>query len=83
MTPTRTSACNIVLGVPRDWNTEADGDCVALPIHADAVRCLMHSYWKPSEQDISNILAGQPIRLTVFGPAHPPVAVAVTAGAED
>ncbi len=83
MQPVHTDACNVVFKAPDDWNTEIDGECVDLPIHADIALGVLHSYWQPSEQDIANILAGLPIRLTVFGRGHPPVAIAVSAGIED
>ena len=37
------------------------------------------TYWQPSEQDIANILAGHLVCLSVFGRAHPPVAITVEA----
>ncbi|CAN7611381.1 hypothetical protein LJR034_004684 [Caballeronia sp. LjRoot34] len=83
MQPIRTDACNTQLGAPRDWDESKDGECCALPIHRDAARQVMHSFWQPSEQDIANIIAGVPIRLTVIGTGHPPVAINVTRGIED
>jgi hypothetical protein len=82
MQPVRTDACNAVFVAPADWHVEIDGECVDLPIHADITLGVMHSYWQPSEEDIANILAGLPIRLTVFGRSHPPVAIAVSIGTE-
>lgn len=81
MQPLRTAECNVLLGAPSDWDENTDGECVALPIHQNGV--YMHSFWQPSEQDIANILAGVPIRLTIVGGAHPPVAINVTSGTED
>lgn len=38
----------------------------------------MRTYWQPSEEDISNILAGGVVELTVFGRTHPVIAMKVT-----
>jgi hypothetical protein len=78
----KTQHTNMVLGAPKDWDEERDGTCVGLPIHIDLERGVMYSFWQPSEQDIANILAGVPIRLSVFGSGHPPVAIAVTSSVD-
>ena len=35
------------------------------------------SYWRPSEQDIANILAGGCVAVQVLGATHPPMSVFV------
>lgn len=82
MLPIRTPQCNAMLGAPVDWDDEKDGECVALPIYRDAATQTMHSFWQPNEQEIANILAGVPIRLTIIGSAHPPVAINVTSSVD-
>lgn len=74
--PVRQPHNNLMLGAPADWD-ESKGDCIGLPATRgeDGV---IHSYWQPSETDIANILAGMPIRLSVFSAVHPPVAINVT-----
>jgi hypothetical protein len=78
MMPVRSEHTNAMLGAPKDWNPEQEGECIGLPVHRDQQNNVFLSFWQPSEQDIANILAGVPIRLTVFGGGHPPVAIAVT-----
>lgn len=48
-------------------------ECITLPV----VDCngVMVSYWQPSFWDRVKILFGQPVRLSVMGEQHPPVAV--------
>lgn len=73
MKPVRTATTNVVLGQPKDWDTERDGICEGLPIaHAHGV---MFSYWRPSFAELLAILRGKPIRLGVFGAGHPPVSI--------
>ncbi|MDB5990056.1 MAG: hypothetical protein JWQ10_1459 [Herbaspirillum sp.] len=78
MTPVKTEHTNVVLGAPTGWDEQRDGKCIGLPVHLDPAQGVMYSFWQPTEVDIANILAGVPIRLSVFGRAHPPVAIAVT-----
>jgi hypothetical protein len=78
MKPIQTDRTNVLLGAPKDWDAARDGEYIGLPVHLDVENRLFHSFWQPSEQDIADILAGMPVRLTVFGGSHPPVAIAVT-----
>ncbi|WP_354678723.1 hypothetical protein [Cupriavidus plantarum] len=71
-----------MLGAPVDWDPAVHGECIGLPVHRDREHGVWLSWHQPTEQDIANILAGLPIRLSVFGNGHPPVAIAVTAGTE-
>lgn len=68
-----------VLGKPQDWDDEAFGECVGLPV-VD-IECgnvtAMISLWQPTEDEIKLICAGEPIQLCVFGQSHPPVSVSV------
>lgn len=83
MMPIKTEHTNLELGKPTGWDADRDGDCATLPAHRDVPQNVTHSFWRPSEVDIANILAGVPIRLSVFGAGHPPVAIAVTASIAD
>lgn len=78
MNPVKTEHTNVALGAPQGWDDARDGKCIGLPVHMDQARGVMYSFWQPSEVDIANILAGAPIRLSVFGLGHPPVSIAVT-----
>lgn len=78
MAPIRTEHTTTILGAPKDWDEAKDGKCVGLPVHKDTATNCFYSFWQPSEEDISNILAGVPIRLTVVGFTHPPVAIGVS-----
>jgi len=80
MPPINTKHTNVVLGAPADWDPAVHGQCIGLPAHRDPSTGLWHSFWQPTEQDIANILAGSPIRLTVFSGSHPPVSISVTDG---
>ena len=66
MTPIRTSACNLLL--------HADG-CSDLPAARGAD--FIATYWQPSAEEMAMIAAGIPIKLTIFGHQHPPVAIEV------
>lgn len=82
MPPVKTDHTNVMLGAPVDWDPSTHGECCGLPVHRDWANNRWLSYWQPTEQDIANILAGVPIRLSVFGSGHPPVAIAVSAGTD-
>lgn len=76
LNPVKQPHTNVIFGAPADWD-ESQGECVGLPV-TRAEDGVLHSFWQPSETDIANILAGMPIRLSVFSSAHPPVAINVT-----
>lgn len=82
MPPLKTRQTTAVLGAPVDWDPAKQGECIGLPVHRDDLNGRWLSWYQPTEQDIANILAGVPIRLSVYGPGHPPVAIAVTAATE-
>lgn len=82
MQPLKTRHTTNILGAPQGWDPATQGECIGLPAHWDAASHRWLSWHHPTEQDIANILAGMPIRLSVFGGGHPPVAIAVTAGVE-
>lgn len=54
-------------------------DCDDLPVTVTIYsgHQAIKSYWKPSEQDIANILAGENVVLYVLGTGMPPVMLTV------
>lgn len=67
------------LGKPANWDqSHPDTQCEALSI-LDVAPCdggpAMVSAWFPSPEEISLLQAGQPVYLSIFGTAHPPVAL--------
>lgn len=73
-----------VLGEPKDWNREANGEVFGLPVrieqHGDTVSCT--SAWKPSPDELTALLTGANINLRVVG-GQPPVMVFIDDIAED
>lgn len=78
-------ACNFPgaepLGVPRDWDTELDGEVGTIFV-ANAVDTLsgmnvMYSVYKPSADEIAALLNGGAIRLGIMGRSHPVFQLAV------
>lgn len=67
--------CNHELGAPVSWDEKRDGKCGVLPCHTDGRQYM--SWWRPSAEDIANMVAGYPIRLVVVGRFHPPVSLDV------
>ena len=68
MTPIKTSACNIELTWSRGESLPAAG--------GDG---FISSYWKPTAEELAMLAAGFPIKLSILGDRHPPVAVEVEA----
>ena len=75
----RISGATRVLGAPHDWDKDAQGTCVGLPIRDEKTTAGpgMTSAWFPTQEEIDRIAKGAPIHLTVLGTVHPPVAMAV------
>jgi hypothetical protein len=65
-----------ILGAPKEWDAEKHGTCVGLPI-IDA-HGQMYSYWRPTMMERLRVAIGVPVRLSVVGKSHPPVAISVT-----
>ncbi|QEZ47193.1 hypothetical protein [Cupriavidus oxalaticus] len=72
MRPLTTDYTNAMLGAPADWDPTVHGECIGLPVHRDHANNRWLSWYQPTEQDIANLLAGVPIRLSVYGAGHPP-----------
>ena len=64
------------LGAPRDWDAERDGECGVLVIR-DAPCGAMLSHWLPTDDEMTALLEGAAIELSVFGRNHPPVMLSV------
>lgn len=64
-----------VLGAPAGWNQTEPIKCGGLPIARRVVEGMpaMQSYWKPSADELSCLVNGGHVRLTVYGTGHPPV----------
>lgn len=65
-----------VLGAPANWDGK-ELPCDALPI-LDVETSngnVMASEWKPTAEEIEAILNGAPVRLWIFGTAHPVVSL--------
>lgn len=65
------------LGAPEGWDRAKHGDCDVLEIRDR--NGTMESAWFPTDEEKAAIAAGRPVILTVWGSAHPPVAVNVPA----
>lgn len=68
---------NMVIGAPKD---EQEGvDILPLPLTRSKFGGTMSSvsFWQPNEEEISRILAGMPISVSVLGPAIYPMYVGV------
>jgi hypothetical protein len=71
MTPIRMPHTTRTLGAPKNWDEGKNGPCVGLPI--TDVDGVMLSYWKPTWTQRLLVLAGRPVRMAIWGSAHPPV----------
>lgn len=69
--------CNSVIGAPPGTPIE---ECSALPIrraqYEDGTP-VIQSFWKPTEEELKNLIAGKPIMLSVWGTRMPPVSLEV------
>jgi hypothetical protein len=67
-----------VLGAPSGWD-HSQVPCGSLAIKDSTAhgQQIMESVWYPTHEELQWLNAGQPVRLTVFGQIHPPIAVGV------
>ena len=81
MLPGRIEGATHRLGAPRDWDKAHHGPCAALTVRFEPTPAgpTWTSAWYPNADEIERISKGAPIYLTVVGPAHPPIAIAVGA----
>lgn len=73
MTPFRHPTTNTTLEAPDDWDVEANGECIGLPITQSG--STMFSFWRPTWRERLRLLFGGHIRLGVVGRGHPPVSL--------
>ena len=70
------------LGAPPDWDPKRDGRCGSLPVrdeaHSPGVPRMV-SAWFPDAGELAALQRGAPVYLTVIGPVHPAVSIAVGA----
>lgn len=73
MNPTDFVGSTHALGAPADWDAEAMGPCMTLPVERtpDGWRSL----WRPTPEELALLKAGGAVELHVFGAGHPPVAL--------
>lgn len=75
--------CNRDLGKPVNWDETKQGACAPLPIQdwvePNTRQRFMISYWKPSADELAELVAGKAIILGVHGITHPVVFVGVEA----
>lgn len=81
MMPKHISNATRVLGKPTDWDDDANGQCVGLPIldYQDPATQInyMISMWEPTPEELKALNAGAAVKLWVCGVQHPVVAVGV------
>lgn len=77
MTPGEIQFATRALGAPDDWDSAKNGECAVLLIRDR--EGTMQSAWYPSKEEIAALVLGKPVILTVWGRAHPPVALEVEA----
>ena len=75
MNYTRHSSNNMVIGAPKE---QVEGvDIEPLPLTRTKAHGVLQSvsFWQPTEEEISRILAGMPVSVSVIGPAFYPMHV--------
>lgn len=65
---------HIIITSPADWDYETHGPCADL--HVEVADNVFISCWKPSREEVREILGGKPIMLSVVG-GQPAVMVLV------
>lgn len=68
---------NLVLGAPSDWDADKDGECGALHAFRESGGpiTVTTSAWKPTPEELSALMNGGSVYLTVWGQVHPPVCI--------
>lgn len=69
-----------VLGAPKGWNRDRDGECEGLPIREarlESGQPVMISAWKPTPDELDRLNRGAAVELAVCGIVHPPVSMSV------
>lgn len=78
MTPGNIKGATRALGKPTNWD-DKDGECATLYVrdHRGAGPTIMQSAWYPSPEEIEQMIKGEPVILSIWGPSHPPVSLEV------
>jgi len=82
MTPGEIKNATRALGAPEGWNDRHEVPCDVLPVRDTSIdgSLVMQSAWYPAPEEIEAMRRGEPVILTIFGRAHPPVMVYVAEG---
>jgi len=76
MKPVRFEGHDVVLGAPKGWDVEKEGECGGLPIMREGGACI--SCWKLDDKERAAIAAGAHVYLAVIsGETQPAVWLSV------
>lgn len=66
-------------GAPEDWKEDETGKCYGLPVleGVHAGMPVMISAWEPSPYELQQLIAGETIKLWIYGTSHPVVSLSV------
>lgn len=76
MNPVQFEGANLCLKAPEGWDEEKNGPCADL--HVLSANAMMHSVWKPSEEELAILNAGGGVVLTIHSDKHPAVSLSTT-----
>lgn len=77
MKPAMFSDMTHVLAAPPNWDAEAQGECLGLPVAVDASGPTITSCWMLDAEDLAALSAGGRVYVTVWGTTQPPIAMTV------
>lgn len=68
----------VTLGQPKDWD-ESKGKCYGLPVLVgeSEIGRVMISAWFPTPDELAQLIAGESIKLWIYGNTHPVVSLTV------
>ena len=72
----RSKHCNTVLKAPKGLEDLVFDLPIMRGVTEDGTPTVT-SFWKPNELELSNLLAGGFVALTIWGPSHPPLLLTV------
>lgn len=69
MTPVQIANANAHFGAPQDWDVTTKGECLTLPVRVGEIdgSKVYQSAWRPSREELDQLIAGQAIVLTLWG----------------
>lgn len=64
-------------GKPSTWNEETSGSCGTLSVSAETTPegSRLVSLWRPSEEELNELLKGGVVALGIYGSSHPVVSL--------